>query len=213
MLRSEQSETSSLMSPTLTASDRGTTSSISSRSPRSEVSGDGATIGRSLLVRGEVSGSEPLYIEGRVEGAINLPTNRVTIGRNGQVDATIVAREIVVMGKVRGNCQATDRVEIRGEASLTGDVIAARISIEDGAFFKGGIELRRAASGSDLPRHERQKHLIAVEGSRLATLYDAQAEEEISQGRFETLNDESDLEDLLPKWRSTSPALAHSRTA
>lgn len=106
-------------------------------------SGEQATIGKSLIVKGEVTGSESLYIDGKVEGAINLPGNRVTIGRNGQVAANIVAREVVVLGKVRGNCQASDRVDIRSEGSLTGDVIAARISIEDGAFFKGGIDIRK----------------------------------------------------------------------
>jgi cytoskeletal protein CcmA (bactofilin family) len=105
--------------------------------------GEQATIGKSLVVKGELSGSESLYIDGKVEGAINLPGNRVTVGRNGQVAANIVAREIVVLGKVRGNCQASDRVDIRSEGSLTGDVIAARISIEDGAFFKGGIDIRK----------------------------------------------------------------------
>jgi cytoskeletal protein CcmA (bactofilin family) len=108
--------------------------------------GDQATIGKSLIVKGELSGSESLYIDGKVEGTINLPGNRVTVGRNGQVAANILAREIVVLGKVRGNCQAQDRVDIRAEGSLTGDVIAARISIEDGAFFKGGIDIRKAGS-------------------------------------------------------------------
>jgi cytoskeletal protein CcmA (bactofilin family) len=111
--------------------------------------GEQATIGKSLVVKGEVTGSESLYIDGKVEGAINLPGNRVTVGRNGQVAANIVAREIVVLGKVRGNCQASDRVDIRSEGSLTGDVIAARISIEDGAFFKGGIDIRKPG-GTDL---------------------------------------------------------------
>jgi len=105
--------------------------------------GDQATIGKSLIIKGELSGSESLFIDGKVEGAITLPGNRVTIGRNGQVAANISAREIVVLGKVRGNCQASDRVDIRSEGSLTGDVIAARISIEDGAFFKGGIDIRK----------------------------------------------------------------------
>ena len=104
--------------------------------------GEQATIGKSLVVKGELSGSESLYVDGKVEGAINLPGNRVTVGRNGQVAANIMAREIVVLGKVRGNCQASDRVDIRSEGSLTGDVVAARISIEDGAFFKGGIDIR-----------------------------------------------------------------------
>jgi cytoskeletal protein CcmA (bactofilin family) len=114
--------------------------------PRSSAGtpGDQATIGKSLVVKGEISGAESLYVDGKVEGTINLPGNRVTVGRNGQVAANVMAREIVVLGKVRGNCQATDRVDIRAEGSLTGDVIAARISIEDGAFFKGGIDIRKA---------------------------------------------------------------------
>jgi cytoskeletal protein CcmA (bactofilin family) len=102
-----------------------------------------ATIGKSLVIKGEVTGSEALYIDGRVEGSINLPGNRVTVGRNGVVSANINAREVVVIGKVKGNMTASDRVDIRNEGSLTGDVIAARISIEDGAYFKGGIDIQK----------------------------------------------------------------------
>jgi len=104
---------------------------------------DQATIGKSLVIKGEVTGSESLYIDGRVEGSIHLPGNRVTVGRNGVVAANITARETVILGKVRGNVSATDRVDIRNEGSLTGDVVAQRISIEDGAFFKGGIDIRK----------------------------------------------------------------------
>jgi cytoskeletal protein CcmA (bactofilin family) len=104
---------------------------------------DQATIGKSLVIKGEVTGSESLYIDGRVEGSIHLPGNRVTVGRNGVIAANITAREAVILGKVRGNVSATDRVDIRNEGSLTGDVVAQRISIEDGAFFKGGIDIRK----------------------------------------------------------------------
>jgi cytoskeletal protein CcmA (bactofilin family) len=114
-------------------------------------SGEQATIGKSLVVKGEVSGSESLYIDGKVEGAINLPGNRVTVGRNGQVAANIMAREVVVLGKVRGNINASDRVDIRSEGSLTGDVAAARISIEDGAYFKGGIDIRKPGDTKNGP--------------------------------------------------------------
>jgi cytoskeletal protein CcmA (bactofilin family) len=100
-------------------------------------------IGKGLYFKGEITGAESLFIDGKVEGAINLPGNRVTVGRNGQVGANIAAREIVVLGKVRGNVTASDRVDIRAEGALTGDVAAARISIEDGAFFKGGIDIRK----------------------------------------------------------------------
>jgi cytoskeletal protein CcmA (bactofilin family) len=112
-------------------------------------SSDQATIGKSLVIKGEVTGSESLYIDGRVEGSINLAGNRVTVGRNGVVNANINAREIVVLGKVRGNLQASDRVDIRTEGSLTGDVVAQRISIEDGAFFKGGIDIRKPGQTGD----------------------------------------------------------------
>lgn len=124
-----------------TASDEN--HSVLRPSSPASVAQDQATIGKSLVVKGEVMGSESLYVDGRIEGSINLPGNRVTIGRNGVVAANITAREIVVLGKVRGNMTASDRVDIRGEGSLTGDVVAQRISIEDGAFFKGGIDIRK----------------------------------------------------------------------
>ena len=114
-----------------------------SRPQPAAVTGEQATIGKGLFIKGEISGSESLLIDGKVEGSITIPGNRVTIGRNGQVAANISAREIVVLGKVRGNVSATDRVDIRAEGSLSGDVAAARISIEDGAFFKGGIDIRK----------------------------------------------------------------------
>ena len=120
------------------------TTAASAPRPVSASTADQATIGKSLVIKGEVTGSESLYIDGRVEGSINLAGNRVTVGRNGVVAANINAREIVVLGKVRGNLTASDRVDIRSDGSLTGDVVAARISIEDGAFFKGGIDIRKA---------------------------------------------------------------------
>jgi cytoskeletal protein CcmA (bactofilin family) len=123
-----------------------TTEPAAAPRPVTTTTSDQATIGKSLVIKGEVTGSESLYIDGRVEGSINLSGNRVTIGRNGVVAANISAREIVVLGKVRGNLTASDRVDIRSDGSLTGDVVAARISIEDGAFFKGGIDIRKAGS-------------------------------------------------------------------
>jgi cytoskeletal protein CcmA (bactofilin family) len=102
-----------------------------------------ATIGKSLVIKGEVTGSESLYIDGRVEGTITLAGNRVTIGRNGQIQAAVVAKDVVVLGKLKGNVTASDRVEIRNEGSLTGDVTCQRIAIEDGAFFKGSIDIRK----------------------------------------------------------------------
>jgi cytoskeletal protein CcmA (bactofilin family) len=114
--------------------------SLAASTPAAE---QAATIGKSLVVKGEITGSESLYVDGRVEGTINLPGNRVTIGRNGQVSANITAREVIVQGKLAGNVNASDRLDVRSEGSLTGDVVAQRISVEDGAFFKGKIDIRR----------------------------------------------------------------------
>jgi cytoskeletal protein CcmA (bactofilin family) len=103
---------------------------------------DQATIGRTLVIKGEISGSEALYIDGRIEGKIIMPESRVTIGRNGKVDASIQAREVVVMGKVTGNIECSDRVDIRAEGAVSGDISTVRISVEDGAALKGGIQVR-----------------------------------------------------------------------
>ena len=106
-------------------------------------SGEPATIGKGLTIRGEITGTDSLVIDGRVEGSIHLEGNRVTVGRGGQAAANIIAREVVVMGKVRGSIIATDRLDIRAEGGVVGDLSAPRISIEDGAFFKGGIDIRK----------------------------------------------------------------------
>ena len=103
---------------------------------------DQATIGRTLVIKGEISGSEALYIDGSIEGKITMPESRVTIGRNGKVDASIQAREVVIMGKVNGNIECSDRVDIRSEGSVSGDISTSRISVEDGAALKGGIQVR-----------------------------------------------------------------------
>ena len=101
-----------------------------------------ATIGRSVVIKGEVSGTESLYIDGRIEGTVNFAEHRVTIGRNGSVAANISAREVVILGKVQGNIQCSDRLDIRSEGALTGDVVTQRISVEDGAILKGSVQVR-----------------------------------------------------------------------
>lgn len=103
-----------------------------------------ATIGRSVIIKGDISGAEPLFIDGQVEGTITLADHRVTIGRNGIVTADINAKEIVVMGKVTGNVECSDRLDIRGEGTLIGDVVTQRISVEDGAVMSGSVQVRGA---------------------------------------------------------------------
>jgi cytoskeletal protein CcmA (bactofilin family) len=134
----------------------------SSPAPASSSSGEQATIGKGLFIKGEITGSESLYIDGKIEGTINLPGNRLTVGRNGQVNAAINAREIVVLGKVKGNVAATDRVDIRAEGALTGDVSAARISIEDGAFFKGGIDIKKPDTKNAAPVAAHEPETVKV---------------------------------------------------
>jgi cytoskeletal protein CcmA (bactofilin family) len=121
-------------------------SNTSEPSSSTPLLGDRSTISKSLLIKGEITGSESLYIEGKVEGSINLPGDRVTVGRNGRVVANIAAQDIVVFGEVLGSCKASDHLDIRSEASLYGDVVVSRISIEDGAFLSGSIDIRRESA-------------------------------------------------------------------
>jgi cytoskeletal protein CcmA (bactofilin family) len=113
--------------------------------PKSSMSAVGAqsTIGKTLLIKGEITGSESVHIEGKVEGSIALPDDRVTVGRNGRVSANIAAQDIVVLGEVLGNCNASDHLDIRRDGSLCGDVVVSRISVEEGAYLTGSIDIRR----------------------------------------------------------------------
>ncbi|HXF14736.1 MAG TPA: polymer-forming cytoskeletal protein, partial [Terriglobales bacterium] len=123
-----------------------------------------ATIGRSLVIKGEISGSESLYVDGRIEGTISFKEHRVTVGRNGVVAANITAREVVIMGKVTGNLECSDRVDIRSEGSLTGDIISRRISVEDGAMLRGSVQLAPAEKHEKSSRSEAPKAMAAAAG-------------------------------------------------
>ncbi len=115
---------------------------------------DVAHIGKSVIVKGELSGSEDLYLDGEVEGSIELRGNSLTIGPNGRVRANIHAKDIVVHGKVDGNVRGTDRVELKKSAVLNGDIATQRIVIEDGAFFKGAIDIQKAEKAASEPKRE-----------------------------------------------------------
>lgn len=107
-----------------------------------------ACLGASVHVKGHISGAEDLQIDGKVEGPVTLDGQRLTVGRTGQLQSEIRAREVVVYGKITGNLHAKDRVEIKRDGSVIGDINTARISIEDGAYFKGRIEIERTGSSS-----------------------------------------------------------------
>lgn len=102
-----------------------------------------AHIGKSVMVKGQLSGSEDLYFDGEAEGSIDLHEHALTIGPNGRIRATLVAKEIIVHGRVEGNVCASERVELKRSCTLIGDVCTKRIVIEDGAFFKGAIDIQK----------------------------------------------------------------------
>lgn len=120
--------------------------------------GGAAVLGKSVIVKGQIYGREDLTIDGEVEGTVELQEHRLTVGPNGKVMAAVKAREVIVLGTIHGNVEARDKVEIRKEAKLVGDIHTARIVIDDGAYFKGNIDIVRsdaskaAAAGAVAPK-------------------------------------------------------------
>jgi cytoskeletal protein CcmA (bactofilin family) len=127
--------------------------------PRADV----GHIGKSVVLRGELTGSEDLYLDGEVEGNINLRDHKLVIGPNGKIKATISARDVIVHGKVEGNINSTERVELKRACSLTGDVTTQRIVIEDGAFFKGAIDIKEQKEVHE-SRTETRKAMAVASG-------------------------------------------------
>ncbi len=111
-----------------------------------------ATLGKSVTIKGQIVGREDLTIDGEVEGSIELKDHRLTVGATGNVRAGVKAREVVVQGKLNGKVEAGDKIEIRSNATLIGDVQTARIVIEDGAYFKGAVDIiKKTAPGTPAP--------------------------------------------------------------
>jgi cytoskeletal protein CcmA (bactofilin family) len=106
-------------------------------------SGEFALIGKSVVIKGELSGSEDLYLDGQVEGSIELRNHNLTVGPNGKVKANVSAKGVVIQGKLEGSVTASERVELRQSAVVTGDVMTQRISIEEGAFLKGKVDIQK----------------------------------------------------------------------
>jgi cytoskeletal protein CcmA (bactofilin family) len=105
--------------------------------------GEFAHIGKSVVIKGELSGSEDLYVDGNVEGSIELHNNSLIVGPNGIVKASVKAKGVVIQGRVDGKVSASERVELRKTAVVSGDVVAQRIAIEEGAFFQGKIDVQK----------------------------------------------------------------------
>src|ERR1700734_3685496 len=123
---------------------------IDSTYPATSSSSSGiARLGATLHVKGEITGNEDLHIDGTVEGLVQLEDRKLTVGASAKVTADIIAREVVVYGNVKGNLRARDRIEIKKDGSVVGDLTTARIMIEDGAYFKGSIEIDKTGDAGD----------------------------------------------------------------
>ena len=111
-------------------------------------SGGFANIGKTILIKGEISGQEDVYVDGQIEGSVQLIGNSLTIGPNGKVHASVAAKNVTVGGSLEGNIQASERTEMRKSAVVNGDVQTRRIAIEEGAFFKGKLEILTEAKAA-----------------------------------------------------------------
>src|ERR1051326_7268803 len=126
--------------------------------------GDVGHIGKSVQIRGELTGSEDLYLDGEVQGTIDLRDHSLIIGPNGKIKAAITARDLVVHGRIEGNVTASGRVELRKSCTLIGDISTQRIVIEDGAFFKGAIDIKEKDA-----KAETRKPMVAAAAAGSST--------------------------------------------
>jgi len=129
--------------------------------------GGSASIGKAVKIAGQIFSREDLYVDGDVEGTIELMDHKLTVGPNGKVHSGVKAREVVVLGVIQGNVEASDRLEIRKDAKLVGDIKTARIVIEDGAYFKGSIDIVKAEP-KPAPAQARQQAAAAPATSPVA---------------------------------------------
>jgi cytoskeletal protein CcmA (bactofilin family) len=130
-----------------------------------------ARIGKSVVIRGEVKGSEDLFIDGRVEGTISLSESRLTIGPNAVLAADLNARDVLVLGQLQGNIIATGRVELRAGCQVTGDVRALRLAIEDNAVFRGKVDLTQGPAATTAARTTEPAGTGQAEGASAGGLF------------------------------------------
>ena len=126
------------------------TASVAVRSTSNQPAPSVSCLGANLEIKGKISGDEDLQIDGKVEGAVELRGQRLTVGPTGKLSSEVKARELIVYGNLTGNVHASDRVEIRKDGSVTGDITTARISVEDGAYLKGRIEIEHTKQQSSV---------------------------------------------------------------
>src|ERR1700694_3671850 len=124
-----------------------------------------AHIGKSVIIKGELSGSEDLYVDGQVEGSIELHGNRLIIGPHGQVRANVNSKGLIVQGKLEGNIRAAERAELTKSAIAVGDIITQRIAIEEGAYFKGKVDIQKEMTTTEGAKPAAAASASAVAGS------------------------------------------------
>ncbi len=143
--------------------------------PDGAVRNGSAALGKNVTVKGQIFAREDLTIDGEVEGTVECHDHRLTIGPNGRVQASLKAREIIIHGSIQGNVEAVDKIDIKKEAKLVGDIKTTRIVIEDGAYFKGSIDISKAAAAKTpapipvQPQSGNQATSIATAGTGTAT--------------------------------------------
>jgi len=115
---------------------------------------DIVNIGKSVVIKGELNGSEDLTIEGHVEGTIQMRDHVLTIGPNGKIKAQVFAKAVIVLGEVTGNVTASDKVDIRDNGSVDGDIISPRVAIAEGAHFRGSVDMQRAGQKTSQPQQQ-----------------------------------------------------------
>jgi cytoskeletal protein CcmA (bactofilin family) len=152
------------------------------------------TIGRGVKIVGQISSKEDLYVNGEIEGTLVVVNHKLTVGSSATIHADVKAREVVLLGTIRGNVEATEKIEIRQDARLVGDIRTPRIIIEDGAYFKGSIDITQ----THVPH-------LTVLGSREADAADARAEQDIGERRYITLDDTNSLNQVLSEMSDEHP--------
>jgi cytoskeletal protein CcmA (bactofilin family) len=159
---SKAPETNTTTKPTSATVEGKVMSTDAVRPVAAAPAGSTARLGASLHIKGEISGNEDLQVDGTVEGLIQLDDRKLTVGSSAKVTADLVAREVIVYGSVKGNLRARDRIEIKKDGSVIGDLTTARIMIEDGAYFKGAIEIDRKGEATSSATHEKPAFVKAA---------------------------------------------------
>jgi len=142
--------------PTAAANPEPATAPAANRPAASDAIRGVAAIGKSVIIKGQILSREDLYLDGEMEGTVEVPENRLTIGPHAKLQASIRAKEVVVLGNVNGNVEASEKIDIRKDAKLVGDIKTGGIVIEDGAYFKGSIDIVREAKPAARPVQQPQ---------------------------------------------------------